>query len=102
MPMATMALIAPGPKTAVMHDGDEQRREGEDEVVEPHDRLVDATPPLRRGQQAERHADAQRRSPTATSATAIELRAPTMIIESDVAAEMVGAEPVRAPRAAAA
>ena len=40
--------------------------------------------------------------PTATSATAIEVRAPTMIIEKHVAAEMVGAEPVRAPRAAGA
>ena len=33
--------------------------------------------------------------PTATSATAIETRAPTMIIDEHVAAEVVGAEPVR-------
>ena len=33
MPMAMIALTAPGPKTRGDHDGDEQRREGEDEVV---------------------------------------------------------------------
>ena len=94
MPMAMMALIAPGPNTAVMQDGDEQRRKREDQVVQPHDHLVEqrAAPlPPPRARAARRCTPRRRRR---RSATAIEVARPAMIIGKHVAAELVGAEPM--------
>ena len=81
------------------HDRREQGREGEDEIVEAHHRFVDEAA-ARRGQAAERHADAHADADR-------DQRHRDRVARADhdhrqhVAAEMVGAEPVRRPRAAA-
>ena len=96
MPMAMMALIAPGPKIAVIMIAESSAGKGEDDVVEAHQRLVEQAA-ARRGPGAERHADAhadadrdQRHGDRVPGADHHH--------RQDVAAEMVGAEPVRGGR----
>jgi hypothetical protein len=90
MPMAMIALTAP--EDGGDHDGRQQRGEGEDEIVDAHQRLVDK-PTARCGKGADRHADThadadrdQRHGNRVASADHDH--------RQDVAAEMVGAEPM--------
>ena len=80
MPMAMIALSAPGPNTAVIMIAIKQRREGEHQVVGAHDRLVDEAAAAGGGGSPS-GTPSPSPMPTATSATAIEVRAPTISID---------------------
>ena len=93
MPMAMMALTAPGPKMAVIMIADSRAGKAKTRSLQPHQRLVDEAA-ARRGKGAERHADThadadrdQRHGDRIAGADHDH--------RQDVAAEMVGAEPVR-------
>ena len=93
MPMAMMALIAPGPKMAVIMIADSRAGKAKTRSLKPHQRFVDEAA-ARRGKGAERHADAHadadrdKRHGDRVAGADHDHR-------QDVAAEMVGAEPVR-------
>ena len=78
------------------HDGRQQRREGESEVGAAHDDFFDPAAP-RRGQRAKCHAGAKTDADSDNADHDAVLR-PHQQLARDVAAEAVGAEPVRASR----
>ncbi len=80
MPMAMMALTAPGPKIAVIMIAD--KRAGNAKTRSFNRISASSTRPPRAAASVPSGTPKPMPMPTATSATAIELRAPTMIIDS--------------------
>ena len=70
-----------GPEDGGDQDGDEQRREGEDESL-PRMIISSSSEPRRAAATSPSGTPTPMPMPTATSATAIEIRAPTIIIDS--------------------
>ncbi len=92
----------PRPVDRAEHDGRQQRREGEGEVGQRASPPSSTQPRRAEASAAERPRPDPGRCRTATTPTTIEVRAPDQQLRGDVAAEAVGAEPVRGARGAAA
>ena len=74
------------------HDGGQQRREGKDEIVQPHQGFVDE-PSARRGPAAQRYAETQTDA-DGNQGNGNGVARTDHDHRQDVTAEMVGAEPV--------
>ena len=101
MPMAMMALTADGPKTAVIMMAMSSAGKAK---TRSFARMIasSSSDPRRAAARSPSGTPTPMPIPTATSATAIETRAADHDHRQDVAAEVIGAEPVRRPTAAGA
>ena len=94
MPMAMIAFTAPRPEDRRDQDRDHQRGKGENQIVGAHDQFVNPRAFARRRPKPQRNCPAPCQCPTATNATAIEVRAPTIIMLNMSRPEVVRAKPV--------